>query len=137
MATIDMQKIRYLNLLGKVSGVQTRHCFVYNNMIVFAVPRALVSRAIGPGAKNIREMQETLGKKVKVISESNGLGDAQRFVKDIVEPVQFKSLEFKDDGFILTAGGSSKAALIGRNKRRLEELSEIIVDCYGKQLKIV
>jgi NusA-like KH domain protein len=137
MATINMQIMRYINLLNSVSNVKTRRCFIYNNAIIFAVPSKLVSKAIGPRGKNIKELQEKLGKKIKIIKESNGTEDAERFVKDIVEPVTFVSLEVREDGIVLTAGSRSKAALLGRNKRRLAELSQILEDNFGKELKIV
>ena len=77
------------------------------------------------------------GKKVRIIKESDGIKDAERFVGDIVYPVNFKSLEMKDGEFILTAGSHSKASLIGRNKRRLIELQQIVSDCFGLNIKIV
>ncbi len=135
--TITMQKMRYLNSLNRISKVRTSRCFVYNNVIIFAVPKAFVSKAIGAGAKNIKEMQETFGKRVKIIVESSGNEDAERFVKDIVSPVELKSLEEKESEFVLTAGSRNKAALIGRNKRRLIELSQIMEDNFGKPLRIV
>ncbi len=137
MSFIDMQTIRYINLLDRVSRVKTRKCFVYNNTIVFAVPKDLVSRAIGPNGINVRGIQEQLGKKVKVIMEANDIINAERFVRDVVSPVRFKSLELQGDSFILNAGAQSKAALIGRNKRRFEELRSILEATFGKDLKII
>lgn len=137
MSVIDMRLMRYINLLDRVSRVKTRKCFVYNNVILFAVPRAMVSQAIGPGAYNIKIIQGQLGKRVRIISEPRGIGDAADFVKEIVSPVKFKSLELKNGGFILNAGIASKAALIGRNKKRLEELRLIILNNFGLELKIV
>jgi transcription antitermination factor NusA-like protein len=137
MATIDMQTMRYINLLNRVANIKTRKCFVYNNVIIFAVPAKEVSKAIGPGAKNVREMQERLGKKVRIIREAKSVEDAERFVEDVVSPVSFVSLEIKDNMFILTAGVRSKAALLGRNKRRLIELNRIMEDYFGKELKII
>ena len=132
-----MQIMRYINLLNKIARVKIKKCFIYNNTIIFAVPAGLMSRAIGPKGKNIRALQEMLGKRIKVIKEAENLGDAGRFVGDIVDPVTFVSLEVKDDKIILTAGTRSKAALLGRNKRRLAELSIIIEDYFGKELKII
>ena len=137
MATINMQIMRYINLLDKVSRIKTKKCFIYNNTIIFAVPSKLISRAIGPKGKNIREMQEKLGKKIKIIKEADDVGDAERFVKDIVEPVTFVSLEIREGEIVITAGARSKAALLGRNKRRLAELSKILEDNFGKELKII
>lgn len=132
-----MQTMRYINLLDRASRVKTSKCFVYNNTIIFAVPRDMISRAIGPAGVNIRAIQEKLGKKVKVISEANEILDAERFVRDVVSPLRFKSLELKDNVFILTAGSESKAALIGRNRRRLDELNQILKDNFGKEVRII
>ena len=132
-----MQLMRYINLLDRISHVKTRRCFVYNNTIFFAVPRVMMAQAIGPGASNIRNIQEQLGKKVKIIAEPKGTEDAQNFVKDIVSPIRFKSLELKDGVFVLNAGSTSKASLIGRNKARLDELRAAVMDNFNIDLKIV
>ncbi len=129
--------MRYINLLSSVSRVRTSNCFTYNNTIIFAVPRSMVSQAIGASAKNIRSMQNVFDKRVRIIVEPEGRRDAERFVRAVVEPLQFKSLEEREDSFVLTAGNQSKAALIGRNKRRWIELNQIIEDCFGKGLRIV
>lgn len=137
MTTINMQLMRYINLLDKASHVKTMKCFIYNNTIYFAVPRALVSRAVGQGAENIRKLQEQLGKRVRIIAEPSGTEDAERFVSDIVNPIKFKSLAFKEGEAVISASTASKASLIGRNKRRLEELSQIVKDNFNAELKII
>ncbi|MCU0642233.1 MAG: KH domain-containing protein [archaeon] len=137
MTTLNMQIIRYINLLDRISRVKTRNCFLYNNSIIFAVPRRMVPQAIGAGAENIRALQEQLGKRIRIVAESEGMLDAERFVRDIVAPVKFKSLEMKDGGIVINAGMASKASLIGRNKKRLEELHQIVKDTFGFDLKIV
>ncbi len=137
MTVIDMQTMRYINLLDRAANVKTKNCFLYNNTVIFAVPGAMISKAIGPDAINIRRIQESLGKKVRIIKEPAGLGESERFISDIVYPVNFKGVELKDGVFLLNAGSQSKAALIGRNKRRLEELRKISQDVFGFDLKIV
>lgn len=137
MTTINMQTMRYINLLDKTTRVKTRKCFLYNNSIVFAVPKIFMSQAIGPEAAHVRAIQEQIGKKIKIIEEVQGIDDAQRFVEDLVSPVTFKSLEIKEGIFVLTAGMQSKAALIGRNRRRYDELQQILKDTFGLDLKIV
>jgi len=134
---ITMQKMRYINSLSRVSKIKTSKCFIYNNVIIFAVPKAFLSKAIGPGAKNIKTLNEIFGKRVRVVVEPKGKQDLEKFVKSIVEPVQFNSIEEKNNEFVLTAGSRNKAALIGRNKRRLIELSQILEDVFGKGMKIV
>ena len=137
MSVINIQTMHYINLLDTASRVKTRKCYAYNGMIIFAVPRQFLSQAIGPNASNIKFMNDKLGKRIRIIEEATGLTDAQRFVADIVSPVGFKSLEIKDGVFVLTAGMQSKAALLGRNKRRYEELRQILKDTFNLELKIV
>jgi NusA-like KH domain protein len=139
MATINMQTMRYINLLKSITRVNANKCFTYNNIIFFAVPSRLLSRAIGPAGKNIKIIGEKLGKKIRIIGDNeDNLKSIENFIESIVSPVEFVSLEYRDDSFILTAGSRTKAAtLIGRNKKRLDELKKIIEDYFRKDIKIV
>lgn len=137
MTTIDMQTMRYINLLDRTSRVKTRKCFAYNNAIIFAVPRPFISQAIGPDHSHIRAIQDQIGKRIRIIEEARNIEDAQRFIEQIVAPVSFKGLELKDGMFLLSAGSQSKAALIGRNRRREDELRQITKDTFNVDLKII
>ena len=131
-----MQDMRYLNLFGKITGVNTRFCFRYNGTIFFSVPKFLVSKAIGDGGKNIRKIHEILGKKIKVIPSPEGIQDVRVFIESIISPFTIKNLEIRDNEIIVT-GGQSKAALIGRDKRRLLEMQKIIKDLFGKEFRVI
>ncbi len=138
MAIIDMKAMRYINLLDKISHVKTNKCFLHNNSIFFAVNKKEVSKAIGVGAINTRKMQERIGKKIKIIREAEGIQDVKRVIEDIVSPVKFKSLEIKENSLFISAGNNqSKASLIGRNRRRYEELKKIVHDLFNLDLKII
>ncbi len=135
--TINMQEMRHLNLFGKVTQVRTRFCFRYNEGIIFCVPKSMLSKAIGEGGRNVRKMSEILGRKIKIIPAPRGIEDAPGFIEAVVSPVTFKEIQLTDDELILTAGSQSKAALIGRNKRRLLELQKVVKDFFKKDLRIV
>jgi len=132
-----MQDMRYLNLFRKITHISTRFSFKYNEFIIFSVPKGLVSRAIGANGNNIKKINETLGRKIKVIANPDGIKDAKKFIESIISPVTFKALEITDNEIIITAGSQSKAALIGRNRRRLNELQLIIKDFFNKDLRII
>lgn len=135
--TIDMQDLRYLNLFLDITGVRTRFCFKYNDMIFFCVPKNLISKTIGREGRNVKKMCELLRKKIKIIAYPRSIGDIKQFIRSIVEPVRFNDLEIKDREIILNAGRQSKAALIGRNKRRFLEMQKIIQDYFEKDFKII
>ena len=134
---LDMKDIRYINLFGQVTRISTRHCFMYNEAIVFAVPKHLVSKAIGEGGKNVKRMSIVTKKRIKIIPEPMGVQHAEEFIKAIVSPVSFNDFEMTDDEIVITAGSQHKAALLGRNKRRFTELKEIVWNFFKRELRIV
>ncbi len=136
-STIDMQFMRYLNLFGRITKVNTRHCFRYNEALIFCVPKHLISKAIGENANNIKQISKILNKKIKIIALPKDIKDAKLFISSIIAPVSFKNVEITPEEIILTAGSSNKAALIGRNKRRLLEMQKIIKDFFKRYFRIV
>ena len=135
--TLDIQDIMHLNLFSQVTRINTRFCIKYNNAIIFCVPKSFLNKAVGEGGKNLRRLSETFGKKVRIITLPRGIQDAKGFIQTIVKPLTFKDFEIKDNEIIITAGIQNKAALIGREKRRLIELQRVAQDYFGKELKII
>ena len=135
--TLDMRDIRYLNLFEKVTGIRTHYCFDYNNAVIFCVPKEFISRAIGPDLKNLKRMSEIIKKRIKVIAIPKSPQDIKKFIEMIVSPVTFKDLEVTENEIILNAGAQSKAALIGRDKRRLIEMQKITKDFFKKDFRII
>jgi len=101
------------------------------------VPIRFVSQAVGEGGKNIKQMSEILRKRIKVIPAPRGIQDAKKFIEAIVSPVKFNELEITKEEIVLTAGSHSKAALIGRNKRRVIEMQGIVKDFFNKEFRII
>lgn len=128
-----MQMMRHINLFARTTKVATTKVFTYNNQIVFAVPKAKVSLAIGKGACNIKKMSETLRKKIKVVTmpavdDEEGI---KKFIADVVAPVEFIGVELKGGSAIVNAGRQSKAALIGRNRQREKELADVLKSFFS------
>lgn len=123
---LDMQLIRYANIFGKITNIKTNHCFIYNNTVVFAVPRKLVMNAIGRGNINLQKLSNIIRKKIKIVAIPQGREDIENFVSVITYPVKFKAIEIKDGEAIITASPQSKASLIGRDKARLEEMENVL-----------
>ncbi len=131
-----MQEMRYLNLFEKITKVRTRFCFKYNETLMFCVSKNLVRKAIGNNRVNLKKMSGILGKRIKVVAIPTKPSDAEIFIKSIVNPVVFKNVETNANEIIIF-GGSNKAALIGRNKRRLIEMQKIVKDFFGKEVRVV
>ena len=136
--TIGMQFIQYMNFFERIIGLRTRHCFLYNECIIFVVPHNLVARAIGIGGSNIKKLAIRLRRRVKIIASPSGIEDAEKFIASIVFPVRFKSLRIENDEMIINASTQSRAMLIGRNKTRLEDLQRIVKEYFNiKKVRLV
>jgi len=109
--------------------------------VIFGVTKNQVSKAIGKEGINVRRINEILKRKIKIIGNpedgTQNVAEIKRFIEDIVYPVSFKDIEITENELILNAGSQSKAALIGRQRRRENELKEIIKDYFKKDLRIV
>jgi NusA-like KH domain protein len=135
--TINQEDIRHLNLFSRITRVNTRFCFKYNEMIIFCVPMSKVSQAVGEAGKNIYELRRILGKRVRIVPQPRGIQDAKQFIENIVKPVKFKDFEINNNEMIIDSGGmQNKAMLLGRNKRRLLEMQGIIRDFFGKEFRV-
>jgi len=140
---IDMQFMRYMNLFSRIARVQASHCFPYNNMIVFVVPKFAVERAIGKDNINLKKLGEIVEKRTRVIPEPSGEKDLQTFVKVLVSPIEFEKIEIVEneagakEAVITTAGREQKAMLIGRARARETEMKGILEQYFGvKNLRI-
>ena len=137
ISTLNMQDLRYLNLFAQITKVNTRYFFEYNSMLVFCVPRKLVKQALGENAENLKKMSGIVGKRIRVVAQPDGIEDAKEFIGRIVSPLTFSGLEVTADEIIMNAGRMNKALLIGREKRRLNEMQKIIKDFFKRDFRIV
>lgn len=134
--TFDMRVMRYINLFSRISKVNPKHCFIYNNTIIFVVIPSYVNKAIGENGYNIKKLSEILTKKIKVVAAPKGVEDAEKFISTIIYPAQIKSIEINENILVINTTSQNKAILIGRNKTRFDEMKRIVKDYFGKDLKI-
>ena len=134
---LDMKDLRNLNLFSKITGVNTRYSFSYNNALIFCVPRQFVTKAMGKDSINLKRMNEILKKRIRVIIQPRSIEDIKPFIEKVINPLKFQSIEIKDNEVIIDAGRMNKAALIGREKRRLIEMQKIIKVLFKKDFKII
>lgn len=143
MKTFDMQFIRYINLFSRVTKVSPKHCFAYNNMLVFVVSPSAVDMALGRDASNLKKISEILGKRIRVLAEPQDKKDINTFLSVLVSPIQFERIEIKKgisgEEIIITAGGlENRSMLIGRQRARENELKAVVEQYFGiKNLKII
>jgi len=100
------------------------------------VPYPLLQRAVGENGKNIQTMKEILRKRVRIVARPRGIQDAKNFIGSIVNPLTINDLRIEGNEIIISSNRQNKAALIGRDKRRLKEMQVIVRDFFEKELRI-
>jgi len=136
---IDMQSMRQINLFSKVCHVPTQHYYIYNNTLIFGVPKDRVSQAIGKDAVNIKKLNQILRRKIKVIAmpEADNIEGIRKFILELVDPVEINKIEIEGNKMEINATRINRASLIGRNRAREKELINILKGSFGiTELKI-
>lgn len=136
-AKLDLKTIQNLNLFEKITRIKAKYSFCYNATTIFVVPKSLINKAVGQGATNINKLKAALNKKVRIISCPSGINDLNSFIKAIVYPYEFKKIVVEGNELYIFSSPGNKAALIGRNKRRLMELSDIVEKFFGIKKVII
>jgi len=57
---IDMKDMRHLNLFSKITNLQTRFHFSYNDTLMFCVPKSKITQALGRDNQNLRTLSGIL-----------------------------------------------------------------------------
>lgn len=130
-ARLDLKTIQLINLFEKITHVKAKYCFDYNATTIFVVPKTSLNRALGKNAENLNKLKAHLNKKIRVIISPSNIHDVENFIKAIVFPYEIKKVEIQDNELCIFSAPGNKAALIGRNKTRLIELSDIIEKFFG------
>ncbi|MCX8193828.1 MAG: hypothetical protein N3G19_00470 [Candidatus Pacearchaeota archaeon] len=136
-AKLDLKTIQLINLFEKITHVKAKYCFDYNAVTIFVVPKALLNKALGKNAININKLKSHLNKKIRIIVSPAGIHDVENFIKAIVFPYEIKKVTLENNELHIFSAPGNKAALIGRNKVRLLELSDIIEKFFGIKKTVI
>jgi len=133
---LDIRSIQYLNLFEKITRVKAKCCFDYDTTIIFLVPKSSLKKALGDKAKNIAKLEQNMHRKVRIIPQP-GQNEIESFIKAIIFPNEPKKIVVEKDKIYIFSLPRTKAAIIGRNKKKLKNLSEILHRFFGIKKVII
>jgi NusA-like KH domain protein len=135
---IDMNRIRHLNLFEKITRTRAMNCFFYNGAIYFAVEHRDISKSIGKESSNLKKISSIISRKVRVISLPRNNEETKRFITNIIQPIMVQDIQVNNNEVIIDAGNrQTRALLIGREKKKLEELKNVTTTFLNKELKLI
>lgn len=128
---IDIDKIKYLNAFEKYTGIKTIECFKFNNALVYVVNPALLKIIMTKRSK-IKELSKFLNKPIKILAfplEKN-TKNIEKFLNSLIYPNKIRNVQIRGNHLIIYSG-FSKAILLGKEKKNIEILREVMKRYFG------
>ncbi len=76
-------EIRYMSLFESVTGALARDCIVDGDTVVFVVKEGNMGLAIGKNGRNVKRLEQILGKRVELVEYAP---DLKQFLKNVFYP---------------------------------------------------
>ncbi len=137
--TYDAIAMQYLQLFERFAGAQAKDCITQENpqeQLLFVVGEKDIGKAIGRQGSNVKRLEQAFRKKIKIVAFSD---DVCTFIRNLIAPHVAKGITH-DNGVITIEGGDtqSKALLIGRDRRRVNQLKDIVGRYFPiEEIKVV
>jgi N utilization substance protein A len=105
--------------------------------LVFIVQPGQLWRALGKGSVNVKKLENTFKRKIKIVEFSD---DLVTFVKNMARPLRVDDVS-EEEGIVTIRHNDmqTKGLLIGKNARNLRNMEENIRRYFGelKEIKVV
>ena len=126
----DPMKITYTKEILETMGIFARatesdvkDCFEYDGVLYFVVAEGNLGKAVGKGGQTVRELQERLKKRIRVLEFHPNLVD---FLRNVIYPLKADAIEENNGTIVLrSADRSTRALLIGRNAKNLNRVKDV------------
>ena len=121
--TYTKEILEIMVLFSRSSGADIKDCFEYDGVLYFVVTEGNLGKAVGKGGQTVRELQEKLKKRIRVLEFNPNLIE---FLKNAIYPLKADSIE-ENNGLVVlrSAERSTRALLIGRNAKNLNRVSDV------------
>ncbi len=106
------------------SRVAVKDCFRDDDTIYYIVGEGELGRAIGKGGIHVKQIQEKLGKRIKIIEYHENV---EQFVRNVIAPLQVEQVRLVDGAVVIAdSSRKTKSLLMGRESKNLELLARAV-----------
>ncbi|MAG50095.1 NusA-like transcription termination signal-binding factor [archaeon] len=128
------QTIAFLNLFENITRVRVKNGF-FDDILIFIVNQGDIGKAIGKKGVNIRRLETKLMKKIKIVEFNN---DPIVFIKHFIAPLTPREITKEGDVInIVSDSVKTKGLLIGRDRKNLKRLQEIVSKYFNIEVKVL
>ncbi len=120
----NLKLLNYISFFEKVTHAEVKDCIEDEDKLIFIVMPMHLRRALGKNGSNIKQLNNELHKKIKVVEYSD---DIKEFIKSLIMPLKVDDIE--EDGKVIKLKSDdrrTKGLLIGKNAHNLREYEAIV-----------
>ena len=131
----DSDLMKLMILFESMTGAKVKDCIV-NEKLIFIVEENEMGKAIGKNGANIKRVENSLKRRIKVAEFSS---DAVQFVRNLIYPIDVAEV-VQENSIIVLHGKdtNTKAMLIGRDRQNINNLKSIVQRYFDiKEIKII
>lgn len=133
----DFSLMKYMSLFESLTKAKAKDCFIDDlKQIFFIVQENQIGKAIGKGGNNVKRLEASLKKRVRIVEFSP---DLIAFIKNLIYPVQAKGIEEREGVIIIQSPDlRGRGILIGRNAQNLRNYEKIVKRYFEiSEIKII
>ncbi len=131
---LDQEAMGYSSVMERITNVHVKDCFREEDIIYFVVATGDLGKAVGKGGIVVRNVQEQLGKRVRVIEFRENPVD---FVRNVIYPLVPEEVVETEGGIVIRDRSTkTKSLLIGRNGKNLSFINKAVHRFFDKNVKV-
>lgn len=120
----DIDAMKFMSMFEGMTGAKLKDCIISDDSVTFIVEEGYIAKAIGKKGVNVRRLESSLKKRVKISEFSDNL---VKFIENIVYPANVRTVKQEDKIVTLTAADThSRGLLIGRGASILRSYEAIV-----------
>ena len=131
----DSDSMKLITLFESMTGAKLKDC-IADGKLIFIIEEGQMGRAIGRNGSNIKRVENAFKKKIKLVEFS---GNPLQFIRNMIHPIIASDIT-EENGTITIHGRdtSARAALIGRERQNINQVSDIARRYFDiKEIKVV
>jgi transcription termination/antitermination protein NusA len=120
----DQQLMKYIILFENLTKVRVKDAYLRNGSVWFVIEKGGMFRAVGKNGFKVKKIENMLKKKVKLIEYDENIC---KFSSGLIYPVKARNIELVEKNLVIEVNDTkSKGLLIGRERKNLNELKEVL-----------
>jgi len=132
---ITGDELQIMALLEKATGARVKDCVLNEQQALFIVETGDAAKAIGPGGRNAKFLEQKLKRRVRLVEYHPNL---LAFVTNLVAPARLRDAR-ENDGVVTLypADSMTRGTLIGRGGSNLRTLESVVQRYFPvKEIKV-